>query len=374
MLQRSVLRKWTSKALDVRGAYRYHKKHKEEAERAVSVIEAHNSQKLTPALRKMADEYANDVFGSTRYAPWLYVYSLVSGQFKEGWIPDNFFGRAVYPRVNRDLMVVTGLKSFSNVVLKTEALPDIGYYFGGNFYNRDFAVTDPSILRAQCGSAKGKLFVKKDRSSRGEGIIVLPVEQLTEERFSRIGDCVIQLPITQNEFFEEMIAGSVATIRVTTVKDQTGRIDVRAAYLRLGRSNTEWVQSDNQIRVAITNCAGDLDNFGYTQDWRRWECHPDTGYSFKNARIPKFKEAIDLCVALHNKVPHFTIIGWDATIDNADQIKIMEWNSNHPDIKFSEASTGPCFMGLNWEMYAKTKGAQAKMVTAPPGFAKVTDL
>jgi hypothetical protein len=62
MLQRSVLRKWTSKALDARGAYRYHKKHKEEAERALAVIEAHNSQKLTPALRKMADEYSNDVF------------------------------------------------------------------------------------------------------------------------------------------------------------------------------------------------------------------------------------------------------------------------------------------------------------------------
>ena len=212
------------------------------------MIGTHNSQRLTPTLRKMADEYSSDVFGSRRYAPWLYVYSLVSGQFKEGWIPDNFFGRVVSPRVNREVGVVTSLKSFSNVVLKTEALPDIGYYIGGNFYNRDLAVTDPSRLRAQCGSTKGKLFVKKDRSSRGEGIITLPVEQLTEEQFSRIGDCVIQLPITQNEFFEEMIAGSVATIRLTTVKDQTGRIDVRAAYLRLGRSNTEWVQSDNSIK------------------------------------------------------------------------------------------------------------------------------
>ena len=149
-----------------------------------------------------------------------------------------------------------------------------------------------------------------------------------------------------------MIAGSVATIRLTTVRDQSGRIDLRAAYLRLGRSDTEWIKSDNSVRVAIDS-TGELDSCGYTQDWRRWKYHPDTGYSFKDTRIPKFREAVDVCIALHGKVPHFTIIGWDVTLDNIEQIKVLEWNSNHCDIKFSEASTGPCFVGLNWEMYAK---------------------
>jgi hypothetical protein len=30
---------------------------------------------------------------------------------------------------------------------------------------------------------------------------------------------------------------------------------------------------------------------------------------------------------------------------------VLEWNSKHCDIKFSEASTGPCFLGLDWEQY-----------------------
>ena len=62
---------------------------------------------------------------------------------------------------------------------------------------------------------------------------------------------------------------------------------------------------------------------------------------------------MELCLALHSKVPHFTVIGWDVTLDQVEQIKLIEWNSNHPDIKFSEATTGPCFLGLNWEKYAK---------------------
>jgi hypothetical protein len=265
MLHGNIFKKWARKALNDARASQYHKQHEKEAKTAVSVIESHTSRRLTSSLKKIADEYSSDVFGSRQYAPWLYVYSLVSGQFKEGWIPDNFFGRIVCPRINREVVVVTSLKSFSNVVLKTEALPDIGYYISGNFYDRDLAVTEASKLRAQCGSAKGKLFVKRDRSSRGvkrdrssrgEGIIALPVEQLTEERFNGIGDCVIQLPIIQNQFFEEMITGSVATIRLKTVRDQTGSTDVRAAYLRLGRSKSWTRLSEQFFRFDMWSSAG----------------------------------------------------------------------------------------------------------------------
>jgi hypothetical protein len=29
----------------------------------------------------------------------------------------------------------------------------------------------------------------------------------------------------------------------------------------------------------------------------------------------------------------------------------IEWNGGHCDIKFSEATTGPCFTGLNWSRF-----------------------
>jgi len=141
----------------------------------------------------------------------------------------------------------------------------------------------------------------------------------------------------------------VATIRVATVKDGDGRIEARAAYLRLGRVNTEWVQSDNSVRVAIVGREGELDRFGYTEDWRHWLCDPDTKVGFAGKCIPGFAKAVATCVSLHASVPHFAIIGWDVAIDKDDQIKIIEWNGGHCDIKFSEAATGPCFLGLGWE-------------------------
>ena len=114
----------------------YDLRHKRRAMEAVRVIQKHNSQKLTENLKKTVDDYSIEVLGSKKFAPWLYVYTLVQGEFREGWIPDNFFGRLVSPEINKKLRVVSDFKTFSNFVLKTEALPDLGYYIDGVFYNK----------------------------------------------------------------------------------------------------------------------------------------------------------------------------------------------------------------------------------------------
>jgi hypothetical protein len=141
--------------------------------------------------------------------------------------------------------------------------------------------------------------------------------------------------------------------RSTTVKNNFGMIGARGAFLRLGRKDTAWVQIADSVEVAIINSSGDLDAFGYDRDWKRGLCHPDSGIPFENRRIPQFPQAVQKCIELHNKVPHFTIIGWDIAVDADEQIKIIEWNGDGVDIKFAEATTGPWFSDLKWEKYGK---------------------
>ena len=81
---------------------------------------------------------------------------------------------------------------------------------------------------------------------------------------------------------------------------------------------------------------------------------PDTGFIFENKQVPKFNEAVKLCEALHGGIPQLAIIGWDIAIDANERVKILEWNTGHCDIKFSEAMTGPCFRGLCWERFARS--------------------
>jgi hypothetical protein len=321
---------------------------KKDVLRAVQTIEKYNGQKLSTHLKSLADDYAIQVLGKKEYAPWLYVYTLVrDGNFKEGWIPQNFYAKLVMRELNK-AMFITAFKTFSNVVLKTEALPDIAYCIDDVFYTRDFTVIDLAALREIIGGTYKNIFVKRDLVGRGTGVFKLALDDMNEDFFKRIGNCVIQSPIQQHEFFEQIITGSVATVRITTVKNLHGKIEMCASRLRLGRRNTAWIQSPNSVQVAIVDRNGDLDTVAYTEDWRRWPSHPDSNFSFYKQRVPHFKEAVEYCLKLHASVPHFAIIGWDIAVSYDDKIKLMEWDGD-PDITFSEATTGPCFTGLNWE-------------------------
>src|SRR5262249_30097584 len=148
-----------------------HRDDKKEAMKALHVIQEYNSQKLTPKLRKIADEYSMEVFGSTRYSPWLYVYALVKGKFQEGWMPSNFFGKLVCPRINKGLTQVPDVKTLSNVVLRTEALPDVAYFIDGIFYNKELSVENIHKLREKLSASNREVFVKKDHSGNGVGVI-----------------------------------------------------------------------------------------------------------------------------------------------------------------------------------------------------------
>ena len=65
--------------------YMYHKAHKKRAMEILKSLETEKG-KTNPRFIRLSKEYAKDVFGSEKYAPWLFTYSAMAGEFKEGWI------------------------------------------------------------------------------------------------------------------------------------------------------------------------------------------------------------------------------------------------------------------------------------------------
>ncbi len=47
-------------------------------------MEETNELKFTRSQKKRCDEYATEVLGAKKFAPWLYVYTVAQGQFHEG--------------------------------------------------------------------------------------------------------------------------------------------------------------------------------------------------------------------------------------------------------------------------------------------------
>ncbi|MDD5644129.1 MAG: sugar-transfer associated ATP-grasp domain-containing protein [bacterium] len=335
---------WIKKFSD----YRYHLIHRQRAKCILNNIESQKG-KLDPSLIKLSDEYANDVFGWRGYAPWLYVYSAISQCFKEGWIPDNYYGKVVIPATKREYGKISDLKALASKLFKDDLVPDVCYYVNGLWLSNSYEVIRGEKIKDILFKDSGKVVFKRDCSLQGKGVFILDRISFDPKTTKHLGNGVFQIYIKQHQLFEEFVANSVSTLRMTTILEDSGCVSLRACYLRVGLNADTHVKSSSHIRIPVDLAKGELDAKGYLANWLVVDKHPDTKTIFKGKKIPSFDKCISTVLNLHKSIPFIRCVGWDVVVDRNNNVKVMEWNGGHNDIKFSEATQGPCFADLGWE-------------------------
>ncbi|GAA1869804.1 hypothetical protein GCM10009836_58010 [Pseudonocardia ailaonensis] len=342
------------RALRAAGDVRFHRQHRGQAAAVLASVESERGA-TDPALIKACDDYAGDVLGRHGYAPWLRVYAAVAGEFRTGWIPDNYYGRIVLPAVQGPYGEVSKLKPLSRRLLQTDLLADVAYWVNGGLYGRDLEHLDRADLVAVLFADSDRVVFKSDDSVQGQGVRILDRAGFGADGLARLPSGVFQTYVRQHPLFAEFTPASVATIRITTTVTDDGGCRVRAAYLRLGRASDTHVQSTSHLRVALDPETGAFADDGFTTDWRTLTAHPDTGVTFAGNRAPGFGSCTAAVVELHRRMPFARNVGWDVVVDSDDEVKVLEWNAGHNDIKFSEAVQGPCFADLGWETLWRTR-------------------
>lgn len=336
-------------------SYRYHHYNVREARRVLKSIEAAKGP-LPRQIVKYCDDYSRDVFGHRHFAAWLYVYSAVAGQFKEGWIPDNYYGSIVVPKLKGDYGAVARLKSLNSTVFSHNSFPDILSYGNGLFFDAECRVLPPDSIRGKLFADQDRVVYKLNNSAQGKGIFFFDRESFDLGTIFQLGNGLFQSFINQHEVFQEFVRESVATLRMTTVSEDDGTTSLRACYLRLSSRIDTHVRSESNIQIPIDMKIGAFHNVGFTTDWLEIDRHPMSRVKFEGKFIPAYDACVKLVTMLHRKVPAARCIGWDLTIDDKGDVKIMEWNAGNNGINFSEATQGPCFSDLHWERLTKTAG------------------
>ncbi|HSJ68249.1 MAG TPA: sugar-transfer associated ATP-grasp domain-containing protein [Anditalea sp.] len=333
--------------LDIR---KFHQEHKNDANKAIKNIESELG-KTDPKLFKLCDEYAKDIFGWIGYSPWLKVYSAYNGVFKEGWIPDNFYARKVLPAIKGDYAHIAKLKPLSSIIFTNNYFPDSAYHVNGLWYTQSHKILNKNELKDHIFKTSQKIVFKSDKSIQGKGIYFFDKDNFDINKFELLGNGVVQNYIHQHKFFDEITPNSVATLRITSIIDEIGNPSVRGCYLRLARNKDTHVIASSSIRIPVDINTGELSKKGLYSSWLSVDYHPDSHISFANKKVPNYDKCISAVKELHRSMPYNRCIGWDLTIDNDNQVKVMEWNGNHNGIKLSEATQGPCFADLGWEKF-----------------------
>jgi hypothetical protein len=303
----------------------------------------------------LCDDYAVDVFGHKHFAPWLYVYTAVSGGFKEGWIPENYYGSVVVPTLQGRYGKTSDLRALNAVMLPSEAFPDLLAYVNGLFFDTAYRYVAPEAVKERLFKEQERVVFKLDSSLQGKGIHFFTRESFSVEQIRRLGNGLFQSVVQPHRVFAEFGDRSVATVRITTVFEDSGEVSVRACYLRLGSGEETHVQSPSQIRVPIHVKSGAFHDVGYTAEWLETKVHPRSHVAFAGNVIPAYGACVHTVTELHRKVPYARCVGWDVTVDREEHVRLLEWNAGHNGHSFPEATQGPCFVDLGWERLRTTK-------------------
>lgn len=304
---------------------------------------------LTRRQIKAIKEYAEAVLGSSLFYPWLAVYAAYRGEFLEGWIPDDYFGRVVLPRLNGNHRALPAIRSLSRRLFDSDLFPDLLHRVNGAWYSVEGERITLETAHALAFSEGDSVFMKAESSSQGRAITILRHGDFLDAVLALDGNVVIQRAIEQHAWYAAIFEPAVATVRVLTVSSAEGTPRKRMVYLRVGRGDAQFVTAAEGLKVPVDDL-GMIGPFASSDGWQRYRRHPDTGFVFDaRQRLPFFDQAVAACERLHARLPQVGVIGWDVAIAAEGRIEIMEWNAFHPGIKFTEAAVGPSFRGLAWE-------------------------
>lgn len=307
---------------------------------------------LNPADARRCDAYATEVLGHARYAPWLYVYAHVAGEFREGWIPDNFYDERVLPQTSGEYGELSGYRGLNTALFGAPEFPDLAASINGMFLGRDGKVIPEGQLAEALFDQSDRVIFKSDSSQSGIGVTVLGRDDFDLARVRQLGSGLFQRFIRQHELFQRLgNCPAVTTLRLTTVADDLGRISLRGAHLRFGQGSGVFLRTAEEINAVVDRTTGALQPLAFMPDYQRVDRHPQSDLPFAGQSVPSYRASVEVALRCHARIPFVRCIGWDITVDDQGGVQVLEWNGGHNGIKFSEATQGPCFADLNWQRF-----------------------
>ena len=316
---------------------------KEAIEICRQVTEQKGHSVMTPSLLKQIKRYCKKTFGSSRYWPWIVLYTEIRGEYKEGWVPDDFYKYVLAEKLNKPSSpLLSALKSFDHRLFPGFAVKPLFVKIGKNYFNADGRVLNSAELSDIISSHSGELVVKRDSGPSGTAVTFIDASIFDiSTHLSKHYNYVIQPAVEQHPAIAEVYDKSVNTLRVVTLIKPGGSIGVLVVFMRFGVNGSRLDNIMTGGRFVAINQDGTLEGKAYDRlGLYQGETQPDTGFHFAGLKVPSYRQAIQQCIYSHTLYPYNRLIAWDVYINTDEEPRLIEWNSL-PGLWRYEAVFGP---------------------------------
>ena len=184
-------------------------------------------------------------------------------------------------------------------------------YLGREFIN--LQISSPEQFK-EFLSDKTTVFAKENHGEGGHGITKLKVADITDvealyNELKKNGQLLVEDAIIQHEDLNQINPYVVCSFRIITLyKD--GKAYMIANAMRINQDDAEVIGCTNDLYFSI-GADGKIDSNVVDDYGNIYETHPMTGKRFSDVVIHGVKEAFDMCVEAHQRIPQVRYIGWD---------------------------------------------------------------
>lgn len=294
-------------------------------------------------VRRTIKAYSLQKFGKTAFWPYLALYSEIRGEFKEGWIPYDYYRFYLLPKINpKPAMYFNDLKTFDFQLFGNFAIEPLFCFITGLFYGSAFEPFDIHVVNSFFSSYNDIIVIKEEGGWGGQQVKIIHSSLFSENDLKKNKNYVIQPYIKQYKTLNDLYPHSVNTFRINTFIQKDGNVVVKYVWLRFGsdgKNMDNMTTGGNYLYFDLNGKPEKMiyDDLGFPLGDR----HKNTGFLFADVKIPMFGEMLERCKYAHRKFPYVRLIAWDVCINEAGEPKLIEWNANNPSFPKQEARFGP---------------------------------
>lgn len=314
-------------------------------------------RKLTSVQKAEIDSIYKKYGYKYSYDTHILTYSI-TGKFDANILPEDMYRASLELKLNNiEQKFVMSDKNYFELYMPEVKFPDvIVRNINGVFYDAARNIITKEEANKLI-SGYEKVVVKPSvENGSGRGVELVDVESTSvTERFGK--NYVVQKLLVQHPFLSSLNQSSVNVIRIVTLF-LGGKVVPISAALRYGG---EGSFTDNKVSkdgkgmtiIGLTE-DGALREKGYFSCGVSVTKTPG-GISFAGLKIPKFDEMVDLAVKQHSRFPNIRIVGWDFTLDENEDVVVIEYNIKAPGVLYYQWVNGPLFGAKTSEILDEIK-------------------
>lgn len=320
----------------------------------------YESKILTSEQKEKIDEFFIKNYGKKIPYYWHKLYMSYTGNFDEKFFPEFLFipklerkwnnAKYKYALEDKNLLPIlfNGLDEIKTPKMIVSCTNGIYRDSRGAILKRKDVIRKLNDV--------GLVFIKPSiNSGSGRGCLILDmkhgIDQKSKQSITTIleiygKDFCVQELIKQNIVLSRLYSQSINTFRVTTYLWKN-TIFLTPVVLRIGRGGGYLDNAHQGGMFVGIGETGKLFKVGFTEFQERFYEHPDSGIKFEDYIIPNFSRIGKAAKVLHSRLPQLGVIHWDLTLDDEDNVIVIEMNTYEGGIWLPQMAVGKGAFGDN---------------------------